>query len=172
MGNSLVVRKGTDLAGRSRALRAAQYVRMSTDFQRYSIQNQAAAIAAYAQRKNFSIVRTYVDEGRSGLRIKGRAGLLQLIDDVQSGRADYDHVLVYDVSRWGRFQDVDESAHYEFICKQNGVRVAYCAELCTDRLQSAARLRLVRHSNTLGRSFGEASDAYRQDAPHRTSDGR
>ena len=129
MGNSLVVRKGTDLAGRSRALRAAQYVRMSTDFQRYSIQNQAAAIAAYAQRKNFSIVRTYVDEGRSGLRIKGRAGLLQLIDDVQSGRADYDHVLVYDVSRWGRFQDVDESAHYEFICKQNGVRVAYCAEL-------------------------------------------
>src|SRR6478609_7401990 len=128
MGNSLVVRKGTDLAGRSRALRAAQYVRMSTDFQRYSIQNQAAAIAAYAQQKNFSIVRTYVDEGRSGLRIKGRAGLIKLIDDVQSGSADFDHFLVYDVSRWGRFQDIDESAHYEFICKQAGIKVAYCAE--------------------------------------------
>ena len=47
---------------------------------------------------------------------------------VQSGRADFDHILVYDVSRWGRFQDVDESAYYEFICKQNGVKVAYCAE--------------------------------------------
>lgn len=128
MANSLVVRKGTSLAKRSKALRAAQYVRMSTDYQRYSIQNQAAAIAAFAQQKNLTIVRTYVDEGRSGLRIKGRAGLTELIDDVCSGHADFDHILVYDVSRWGRFQDVDESAHYEFVCKQNGVKVAYCAE--------------------------------------------
>lgn len=129
MVNSLVVRKDTSLAKRNRALRAAQYVRMSTDYQRYSIQNQAAAIAAFAQQKNLTIVRTYVDEGRSGLRIKGRAGLIQLIDDVSSGRADFEHILVYDVSRWGRFQDVDESAHYEFVCKQNGIKVAYCAEL-------------------------------------------
>ena len=42
--------------------------------------------------------------------------------------ADFDHVLVYDISRWGRFQDVDESAHYEFVCKQKGIQVAYCAE--------------------------------------------
>jgi DNA invertase Pin-like site-specific DNA recombinase len=128
MANSLVVRKGTDLAKRIKALRAAQYVRMSTDFQRYSIQNQAATIAAYALQKQFTIVRTYIDEGRSGLRIKGRAGLIELIDDVQSGRADFDHILVYDISRWGRFQDVDEHAYYEFICKQNGVKVHYCAE--------------------------------------------
>ena len=106
----------------------AQYVRMSTDFQRYSIQNQAAAIAAYAQERNLTIVRTYVDEGRSGLRIKGRPGLTELIEDVQSGQADFDHVLVYDVSRWGRFQDVDDSAHYEFVCKRNGIKVVYCAE--------------------------------------------
>ncbi len=65
MANSLVVRKGMDLAKRIRALRAAQYVRMSTDFQRYSIQNQAATIAAYALQKQFTIVRTYIDEGRS-----------------------------------------------------------------------------------------------------------
>jgi DNA invertase Pin-like site-specific DNA recombinase len=128
MANSLVIRKGTSLAKRSRALRAAQYVRMSTDYQRYSIQNQAAAIAAFAQQKNLTIVRTYVDEGRSGLRIKGRAGLTELLDDVRSGHADFEHILVYDVSRWGRFQDVDESAHYEFLCKENGIKVAYCAE--------------------------------------------
>jgi DNA invertase Pin-like site-specific DNA recombinase len=36
---------------------------------------------------------------------------------------------VYDISRWGRFQDADESAYYEFICKEAGVRVLYCAEL-------------------------------------------
>src|SRR5215207_1392485 len=128
MANALIVRRNTQLAKAQKALRAAQYVRMSTELQRYSIQNQAAAIAAYAQQRNLSIVQTYIDHGRSGLRIKGRPGLIELIEDVQSGKADFDHILVYDVSRWGRFQDVDESAHYEFVCKQKGVRVAYCAE--------------------------------------------
>jgi DNA invertase Pin-like site-specific DNA recombinase len=37
-------------------------------------------------------------------------------------------VLVYDVSRWGRFQDVDESAYYEYICKRANVSIHYCAE--------------------------------------------
>ena len=129
MGNWLVVPKGTGLARRTRARRAAQYVRMSRELQRYSIKNQMAAIATYAEANALTIVRTYSDEGRSGLRIKGRPGLIELIEDVQSGHADFDHILVYDVSRWGRFQDVDESAYYEFLCKRNGVQVEYCAEL-------------------------------------------
>lgn len=110
------------------ARRAAQYVRMSTDMQKYSTENQAAAIAAYAAERRLSIVRTYVDHGRSGLRIDRRKGLQALISDVQERKADYDFVLVYDVSRWGRFQDVDESAYYEFICKKAGIKVLYCAE--------------------------------------------
>jgi hypothetical protein len=36
---------------------------------------------------------------------------------------------VYDVSRWGRFQDSDEAAHYEFVCKTAGAPVHYCAEM-------------------------------------------
>ncbi|KJC43931.1 hypothetical protein UB31_22320 [Bradyrhizobium sp. LTSP849] len=101
---------------------------MSTDHQRYSTQNQAAAIAVYAAQHDLVIVRTYADEGRSGLRIDRREGLIELIDDVRSGRADFDHILVYDVSRWGRFQDIDESAYHEFTCRQAGVKVCYCAE--------------------------------------------
>jgi len=127
MVNALVVRK-TQLPNAQKMFRAAQYVRMSTDYQRYSIENQAAFIAAYAQLHSLSIVRTYRDEGESGLKIKNRPGLVQLLDDVRSGHADFDHILVYDLSRWGRFQDVDESAHYEFICKEAGIKVAYCAE--------------------------------------------
>src|ERR1700761_4923465 len=114
MANALVVRNNTSPSKLDSARRAAQYVRMSTDYQRYSIQNQAAAIATFAQQNNLTIVRTYADEGRSGLRIKGRPGLSELIADVRDGRANFDHVLVYDVSRRGRFQDVDESAYYEF----------------------------------------------------------
>ncbi len=127
MANALVVHKDR-LPQSQRMLRAAQYVRMSTDYQQYSIENQAVVIGAYAQLHKLSIVRTYRDEGESGLKIKNRKGLTQLIDDVRSGQADFGHILVFDVSRWGRFQDVDESAHYEFICKQAGIKVAYCAE--------------------------------------------
>ncbi len=109
-------------------VRAAQYVRMSTDKQQYSTANQMDAIADYAARRGRTIVRTYLDEGRSGLQIKGRQGLKDLIADVMLGRADFECILVFDVSRWGRFQDADEAAHYEFICKQAGVRVEYCGE--------------------------------------------
>jgi DNA invertase Pin-like site-specific DNA recombinase len=125
--NALVVRS-IHLPTSQKTSRAAQYVRMSTDYQRYSIENQAATIAAYAASHNLTIVRTYSDAGESGLRIKNRTGLTGLLEDVQSGRANFDHILVYDVSRWGRFQDTDESAHYEFICRTAGVKVQYCAE--------------------------------------------
>jgi predicted site-specific integrase-resolvase len=108
-----------DLLSPTNAGRAAQYVRMSTDHQHFSTQNQAAAIAVYAAQHDLTIVRTYTDEGRSGLRIELRE-LIELIDDVRSGRAEFDHILVYDVSRWGRFQDVDESAYCEFTCRQAG----------------------------------------------------
>jgi DNA invertase Pin-like site-specific DNA recombinase len=127
MANALVV-QGTKAIIAQNETRAAQYVRMSTDYQRYSIENQAAVIAAYAQLHGLNIVRTYRDAGESGLKLKNRAGLIQLLDDVQSSRADFRHILVYDVSRWGRFQDIDESAHYEYLCKKAGIKVAYCAE--------------------------------------------
>lgn len=107
---------------------AAQYVRMSTEHQRYSTENQADAISQYADERGYRIVRTYSDAGKSGLRIKGRAGLTQLLDDVRAGQTEFRTVLVYDISRWGRFQDADESAYYEYICKRAGISVEYCAE--------------------------------------------
>ena len=62
------------------------------------------------------------------MRLDGRDALKRLIDDVQTGTADFTTILVYDVSRWGRFQDADESAYYEYICKRAGISVQYCAE--------------------------------------------
>ena len=109
-------------------LRAVEYVRMSTEHQQYSTENQADKIREYAARRGIEIVRTYADAGKSGLRIDGRAALQQLIKDVESGSADFTIILVYDVSRWGRFQDADESAYYEYLCRRAGIQVAYCAE--------------------------------------------
>ena len=108
---------------------AAQYLRMSTDHQQYSLDNQADAIARYAAERNFRIVKTYSDAARSGVRLKNRPGLKQLLKDVVAGNLEFQAILVYDVSRWGRFQDIDEAAHYEYLCKSSGVPILYCAEL-------------------------------------------
>ena len=109
-------------------IRAAEYVRMSTEHQKYSTDNQSEAIRNYADKRGYEVVRTYADEGKSGLNIEGRAGLRTLIADVEAGRAKFEALLVYDVSRWGRFQDPDEAASYELRCRRAGVQVHYCAE--------------------------------------------
>lgn len=112
-----------------RRARAAQYLRMSTERQIYSIDNQRDAIRDYAEVMGYDIVATYEDPGRSGLSLGGRPGLQRLLEDVESRRADFETVVVYDVSRWGRFQNTDESASYEYRCQTAGVRIEFCAEL-------------------------------------------
>jgi DNA invertase Pin-like site-specific DNA recombinase len=109
-------------------VRVATYMRMSTNLQRYSIENQTRAIAAYAAAHGMTIVRGYRDEGRSGLTIERRPGLTDLLDDVRGGHCGFDGVLVLDVTRWGRFQNTDEGAFHEFICWRSGVQVIYVGE--------------------------------------------
>ncbi|TFW17549.1 recombinase family protein [Duganella callida] len=112
----------------TRGKKAAIYVRMSTRPQDHSIEHQCDRLYAYASERGIEIVKMYADAGKSGLRINNRDGLRELIADVQARTADFSAVLVYDVSRWGRFQDVDEGAHYEFVCREAGIQVLYCAE--------------------------------------------
>lgn len=108
--------------------KAAMYVRMSTDHQRYSTENQEQAIRDYATHRNIEIISTYADSGKSGLNIGGREALQRLISDVETGTAAFSIILVLDVTRWGRFQDADESAYYEYICRRSGIDVQYVAE--------------------------------------------
>src|SRR6185437_1934674 len=112
--------------------RAVEYVRMSTEHQRYSITNQRSAIATYAEGRGYELIRSYEDAGKSGLTLKGRDGLQRLLADTLGPTRDFSAIIVLDVSRWGRFQDPDQAAHYEFLCRQAGVRVIYCAEPFVD----------------------------------------
>lgn len=109
-------------------LPAVAYVRMSTEHQQYSTANQLDRIRDFAARRGLTLIRTYADEGKSGLNIRGRDSLRAMIDVVAQGSADFRAILVYDVSRWGRFQDADESGYYEYICRRAGISVHYCAE--------------------------------------------
>lgn len=108
---------------------AAAYVRMSTNDQGLSPESQMAAIRTYAEKHRMGIVATYSDLGKSGVDLRRRPGLKCLIADALKPDRQFSVLLVFDVSRWGRFQDIDESGHYEFLLRQAGVRVVYCAEM-------------------------------------------
>lgn len=92
-------RPSVRLAPGANPIRAAEYVRASTDHQEYSTENQTDVIRAYAELRGMTVVRTYADDGRSGLNIDGRKALKQMIQDVESGHANFSAILVYDVSR-------------------------------------------------------------------------
>jgi DNA invertase Pin-like site-specific DNA recombinase len=109
--------------------RAAAYVRMSTDHQELSIGFQMTAIQTYADVQDIELVAVYEDAAKSGLEIKNRAGMKRLLRDVMEEPRPFDVVLVYDVSRWGRFQDIDAAAYYEYTCRMHGVAVIYVKEM-------------------------------------------
>jgi len=108
--------------------RAAAYVRMSSSAQALSPKLQEAYLRRFARSHAMAVVRVYRDEGKSGLVLSGRTGMQQLLQDVASGRAGFSVLLIYDVSRWGRYQNIDEAGFYEYLCRQAGIRVLYCAE--------------------------------------------
>ncbi len=88
--------------------------------------------------------------------MKHRPGLSELLHDVVKGHCNYKAVLVYDISRWGRFQDTDEAAHYEFVCKKAGIPVYYCVEqfseedkLATSVLKAMKRTMAAEYSREL-----------------------
>jgi DNA invertase Pin-like site-specific DNA recombinase len=137
---------------------AAQYVRMSDEAQHYSIENQKTAIQEYAAQHRFLIVKTYADAVKSGVIAKNRPALRELLKDVVSGDAGYKAILVYDVSRWGRFPNNDEAAHYEFLCSSSGIPLHYCAEPFTnDGTATSSLLKALKRSMAaeFSRELGE-----------------
>lgn len=111
------------------ANRAVQYARCSTDMQDQSVEDQITATSDYAAKNGYQIVRQpFVDQGRSGVTAVKRKGFMDMIHLIESGRADFDVILTYDVSRWGRFPDDDEAGYWQHHCKRNGVQVIYTHE--------------------------------------------
>lgn len=68
--------------------KAAQYVRMSTEHQQYSTENQGDKIKEYAAHRGIEIIKTYTDAGKSGLRIDGR----RRCDEIHVGDPHRQHI--------------------------------------------------------------------------------
>lgn len=109
-------------------MRAALYLRRSTDQRRQaeSLATQEERLREFAASRSIEVVEVFTDSA-SGVSTKRRRGFANLMKTVQSG-APFDAVLVRDVTRWGRFENVDDSAYWEFFCVAHGVAVIYAEE--------------------------------------------
>jgi DNA invertase Pin-like site-specific DNA recombinase len=112
-------------------MRVALYLRRSTDdLQPESLLIQEERLRSYAASHGYDVAAVYSDSA-SGRSVKHRPGFAKLLADVQQGVA-FAAVVVRDVSRWGRFQNVDESAYWEMVLLFQGVRVIYAEEAFGD----------------------------------------
>lgn len=104
----------------------AYYRHSAEDKQENSIAIQRQHIEKFAREYNIEIIHEEADEGKSGL-LANRPAFERLFSNwVENPKApNFDYVLVYDVSRWGRFQNQDEAGYFTHICTKYGKEVIY-----------------------------------------------
>jgi len=104
----------------------AYYRHSAEDKQENSVAIQRQHTQKFANEHNIEIIHEEADEGKTGL-LANRPAFQRLfsnwIENIEAPHFDY--VFVYDVSRWGRFQDQDEAAYLSYICKKHGKKVEY-----------------------------------------------
>lgn len=107
--------------------RAVAYYRHSAeDKQENSVAIQRDHAIKFAAASNIEIIHEEADEGKSGLSAN-RPGFKNLFNNwILDDRAPpFEYILVYDVSRWGRFQNPDEGAMYQYRCSERGKRLIF-----------------------------------------------
>lgn len=107
-------------------IRAVAYYRHSAqDRQENSIPIQRDQVREWAEQHGVEIVEEFADHGKSGLTAEGRPAFTEMMESWVKQRKDFDYILCLDVSRWGRFQDIDLSAQFSAECKKHGKQVIY-----------------------------------------------
>lgn len=135
---------------------AIGYCRRSTkDMQENSLEIQEEIIRNYAEEHHIHVIKIFSDKA-SGRKVKGRDSFLELLEWVEE--KDFQKILVRDVTRWGRFDDIDESAYWEYHCKNLGKEVIYIEEdfkndnsLYDALMKSIKRVMAAEYSRKLGR---------------------
>ena len=110
-----------DQAGQSACPRAVAYYRQSAqDHQVNSIPVQRDQVRKWAEKNGVDLIGEFADPGKPGLAAKGRPAFTAMMEHWIKQGHDLNYVLCLDVSRLGRFQDVDLSIQFSAVCKQHG----------------------------------------------------
>jgi len=104
------------------------YLRMSTEMQDCSIEHQRAYIQRFAAKNGFVIIREYIDEACTGTAVEYRPSFQQMVAEIEAGNADFEAVLVYDMSRFGRFQIETEGPYYQHKLRMQQIRLIQCTK--------------------------------------------
>jgi DNA invertase Pin-like site-specific DNA recombinase len=112
-----------------------------------SIDDQKKAITQFAEKNGVGILKWYEDEDRSGTSIVRRRGFQTLKSVVDQNKHDFSEILIYDVTRWGRFPDPRESIYWEVYFEKRGVTVIYvCESFKSDQSFETAIVKTVKHA--------------------------
>lgn len=106
---------------------AVGYIRMSSDKQEASPDQQRDEIVKLAAKHGYTIIRWYEDHAISGVKTLKRKQFLQMIDDVKR-IGDFQAILCWDQDRFGRFDSIEAGewilplrrAGVELICVVQG----------------------------------------------------
>lgn len=123
--------------GNGRGIPAASYIRMSSDKQDASPQQQRDEVAKLAARTGHTLVAEYADEAVSGDRTDKRHGFQKMIRDASAGK--FQAILCWDQDRFGRFDSV-EAGFWIHPLRQAGVKLVTVAQGVVDWSDFAGRL--------------------------------
>ena len=96
-------------------MRVVVYARYSDPNQREeSIEGQLRECGTFAERKGYTVIKTYIDRAISGKKADNRPEFMQMIDD--SRQRGFDAVIVWKIDRFSR--DKYDSVYYKNILKK------------------------------------------------------
>ena len=105
----------------------AYYRHSAQDRQENSIPIQKEQIKKFADEHGIEIIEHFADHGKSGLSTEKRDSFNAMLEKVVNDKDTFQYVIALDLSRWGRFPDLDLSGHYRAICKSYGKEVIYAS---------------------------------------------
>jgi site-specific DNA recombinase len=85
---------------------AVSYIRMSSDLQEASPDQQRAEVVKLAGKHGYKIIREYFDEGISGDATEKRLDFQRMIKDAEE-KGDFAAILCWDQDRFGRFDSIE-----------------------------------------------------------------
>ncbi|UCB56734.1 MAG: recombinase family protein [Candidatus Omnitrophota bacterium] len=105
---------------------AIAYLRKSTDLQEASLEQQREKILLFAEEHSIKVIEFFAEEA-CGENVEGRPQFRRMIDCCK-GQDNFQYVFVYDISRWGRFENPKEAVYWEVEIEKAGKKLVFVSE--------------------------------------------